>query len=342
MDNVARLPPADRENLFQAAAAERGLTPAIIEKDFWVCWMLKRVFTLPAPPADILFKGGTSLSKAFGLIDRFSEDIDLVLDRHGLNFTGDRDPASKTISGKQRTKLIEELAAACKNAVHSQLLPMLRTAVADSLGTAESASSWQMLAAEDDPDGHTIVLAYPRSLRTTNTYFRPQVRLELGARADHWPAVDAIVTPYAAMTHPKPFVAPAARVRALSPERTFWEKATILHAVFHKPSEKPLGERLSRHYYDLARLATSPVGKKASSDHDLLAAVASHKETFFRAATAKYAEAKPGTLRLVPPANRSAALEQDYAAMQEMLFGQAPTWDEIIEVLNDLEATINR
>jgi hypothetical protein len=341
VDSVARLAAPDRESLFQASAAELGLTPAIIEKDFWVCWMLKRVFTLPSPPADILFKGGTSLSKAFGLIERFSEDIDLVLDRHGLGFTGDRDPASQNISGKQRAKLIEELAAACKSAVHGQLLPMLRTSVRDSLGTDEGTGTWKMRAAEDDPDGQTILFAYPQAQPNISAYVRPQVRLELGARGDHWPAVDASVEPYSAKTHPRPFADPTAIVRVLSPERTFWEKATILHAIHHRPIEKPLGERQSRHYYDLARLAASSVGQAAAKDHDLLNAVAAHKDTFFRVASAKYAQAKPGTLRLVPPPSRMATLRADYAAMQEMLFGRTPTWDEIIAVLTTLESTIN-
>ncbi|MBL8794908.1 MAG: nucleotidyl transferase AbiEii/AbiGii toxin family protein [Planctomycetia bacterium] len=84
MDDVARLPIADRTDLFTAVARRRGLTPAVIEKDFWVCWTLKRVFTLPNPPAGLLFKGGTSLSKVFGIIERFSEDMDLSFDRSGL------------------------------------------------------------------------------------------------------------------------------------------------------------------------------------------------------------------------------------------------------------------
>jgi predicted nucleotidyltransferase component of viral defense system len=85
MDDVARLPTGDRTDLFTATASLRGLTPAIIEKDFWVCWTLKRIFTLPDPPAGLLFKGGTSLSKMFGVIERFSEDVDLSFDRARLD-----------------------------------------------------------------------------------------------------------------------------------------------------------------------------------------------------------------------------------------------------------------
>lgn len=127
MDEVARLAPSDRADLFRAAAETLGYSPAIVEKDFWVCWTLRRVFALPDPPADILFKGGTSLSKAFGVLDRFSEDIDLVLDRHGLGFTAERDPASPELSRKKRQSLIKELQHACQTAVWDALLPRRRT-----------------------------------------------------------------------------------------------------------------------------------------------------------------------------------------------------------------------
>jgi predicted nucleotidyltransferase component of viral defense system len=89
MDNIARLPATDRMDLFSATARRRSLTPEIIEKDFWVCWTLKRVFTLPDPPAGLLFKGGTSLSKVFGIIDRFLEDVDLSFNRAELGFGGE-------------------------------------------------------------------------------------------------------------------------------------------------------------------------------------------------------------------------------------------------------------
>ncbi len=100
MDEIARLPLSDRGDLFKAVARRRGLTPTIIEKDFWVCWTLKRLFTLPNPPAGLLFKGGTSLSKVFGIIERFSEDLDLSFDRVGLGFGGDNDPLNAP-SGKK-------------------------------------------------------------------------------------------------------------------------------------------------------------------------------------------------------------------------------------------------
>ena len=140
MDDIARLPPADLADLFRAAAARRGLPDAIVEKDFWVCWTLKRIFTLASPPAGILFKGGTSLSKVYGVIDRFSEDVDLSFDRAGLGFGGADDPMVAA-SGKKQTSAVERLAEACTIAVREKLRPQLAEAFAAALGTA---SSWSL------------------------------------------------------------------------------------------------------------------------------------------------------------------------------------------------------
>src|SRR5437899_6537426 len=115
MDDVARLPAADRADLFVVTGTGRGLTSEMIEKDFWVCWALKRLFTLPAPPAGLLFKGGTSLSKVFGVIERFSEDVDLSFDRAGLGFGGESDPLEAT--GKRRKRGLEALAETCRRTI---------------------------------------------------------------------------------------------------------------------------------------------------------------------------------------------------------------------------------
>src|SRR5271157_5472466 len=124
MDDIARLPAADRADLFVVTGTGRGLTSAMIEKDFWVCWTLKRLFTLSDPPAGLLFKGGTSLSKVFGVIKRFSEDVDLSFDRAGLGFGGESDPLNARTS-KRRKHGLEALTETCQRLIRERLLPEL-------------------------------------------------------------------------------------------------------------------------------------------------------------------------------------------------------------------------
>lgn len=364
MDGIVALGPDGREELFEETAARLGIgRAAIIEKDFWVCWTLRRLFALqqadPGVHPSLVFKGGTSLSKVFGLIQRFSEDIDLSLDWHGLGFTGERDPA--TAGTNQRKRLLDKLAGACESYLASTLVPALRDDFAMVLGAeaegepaarvlaAASATSpparasWSLAIDADEPQ--TVHFTYPPSLPaetyTAFGYVRPTVRLEFGARGEQWPASPHTVIPYAAQVFPELFRDPGAEVRVLEPERTFWEKATILHAWAHRGALPGAAERGSRHYYDLAMLARSPVRGRALSAIELLVDVATHKQRFYPAAWARYELARPGTLRLVPDEAMVSALRSDYAAMAEMIFGDVPSFDVVLASLGELEREIN-
>jgi Nucleotidyl transferase AbiEii toxin, Type IV TA system len=198
MDDFAKLRAADRVDLFQTVAMKRGLNAAIIEKDFWVCWTLNRLFTLPNFPTGLLFKGGTSLSKVFNAIERFSEDIDLSFDRSALGFGGANDPLVGR-TGKQRKHGVAALVEASRTMIRHQLLPKLEDSFATILDQPSAiAKTWSVELAADDPDGQTILFRYPASIapRSTNepAYIRPVVRLELGARSDHWPTIDGSVS----------------------------------------------------------------------------------------------------------------------------------------------------
>ena len=343
MDDVARLPAADRADLFVATGTGRGLTAAIIEKDFWVCWTLKRLFTLPDPPAGLLFKGGTSLSKVFGVIERFSEDVDLSFDRASLGFGGGSDPLN-ALTGKRRKYGLEALTATCRQVIRERFLPQLLAVFHNALGQPPSAR-WGLELADDDPDGQTLLFRYPAGIPSRPgdepVYIRPVVRLEIGARSDHWPAVEATVSPYAAQDFPRAFKDPVCRVHVLAAERTFWEKVTLLHMWHHAPADKKFRDRQSRHFYDVVRLYEHGLGKVAMKDIDLLLKVARHKEVFFPAAWARYADAKPGTLRIVPPDARVPELEQDYRNMTEMIFGESPSFRHLLEVLREIERRVN-
>lgn len=338
MDSVAKSSRRDRAQLFQTAESKHALRipAAIIEKDFWVCWALHRIFTVLRFRPQLIFKGGTSLSKVFKVIDRFSEDVDLSLSRRDLGFADARDPEQAGIAKNEAKRRLEALVEQCKLTVKDKLLPELRRDFESVLGS----SGWSVELDVDDPQ--TVIFAYPQSdITGALKYVRPAIRLEMGARSDDWPAVEAEITPYAAEDFPGMFTQPKCQVRTLSAERTFWEKATLLHANCHRPDAKPSAERHSRHYYDLYCLSRHELGRQALTRGDLLERVVKHKSFFFASAWANYATAKPGTLRLIPDTERLTALGKDYDEMQAMMFGASPKWVEIIDELKRLEGRIN-
>lgn len=341
MDRIARSKAVDRAELFRSATAvlspERS--PAVIEKDFWVCWALHRIYdTLKFRP-ELIFKGGTSLSKAYSAIDRFSEDVDLSFSRRQLGFGDGRDPEEPGISRKESRRRIDSLVTACCQTIRDRFLPELRKDFASILG----AQGWNLALDANDPQ--TIIFAYPRgeSGSFSRSAIRPLIRLEMGARSDNWPAEDREIRPYAAEAYPAAFrLAGACRVPVLDGKRTFWEKATILHAEAHRPESRIAAVGLSRHYYDVYHLSRKDIGREALDRIDLLERVVAHKRLFFTSAWAHYEMAEPGSFCLLPPGQRMPGLRNDYARMREMIFGVVPPWEEIIRGLRKLEDTINR
>lgn len=344
MDRMAQSPTRERAELFREAAALRpGMSSAIVEKDFWVCWTLKRIFGSVDIPLHFIFKGGTSLSKAFNALDRFSEDVDLSFDRREFGFESARDP-EKAASGKRRQALLDQLQAECTAVLRDRFLPALLADYSTVLGPArQGPSGWGV---EIDPqDRQTVSFRYPAALDAAGMgvpgYVRPAVRLELGARSDSWPAHVRTLTPYAAELFPRLFRVPSCRVNTLDAVRTFWEKATLLHAEYHRTGPAVTKERLSRHYYDLYKLAETGIAAEAMKRMDLLERVVEHKTVYFRSAWAHYATARPGGFHLLLSGDRIPALRRDYERMKVMIFGEPPTWDEIAKGLADLERRIN-
>ena len=337
MESILRLTPGQRSELYKGTSQKLGIGEVILEKDFWVCWTLRELFALPGIGEHLIFKGGTSLSKVWRAIARFSEDIDVSLSREWLGFTGDRSPEHAT-SGKKQRERIEDLAAACSRKIATEILPALRARTAATLGD----KGWDIIV--DPDDSQTLRFTYPSDVSTTtpDAYVRREVKMEFGARSDDWPAEDKTVVPYVAELYPETLGDAVAPLRVLSLERTFWEKATILHAEAHRDEAKATPQRFSRHYADLAALAAHPSAAVAIARDDLRARVVEHKRVFFAAAWAQYETAVPGTFRLIPPAYRLAALESDYRDMREMFFGRSRPWPEIVEQLRELEARINR
>lgn len=334
MENFANDAPELRDEAFQETAAQLGMSKAIVEKDFWVCWSLKQLFALPSFGEQLIFKGGTSLSKAYNVIHRFSEDVDLSIDREQLGFVGDRDPEDPNLSGNKQKKLLQELEAAAEEAVRGQILAEIQAAFDSSLEQSFTLSV-------DPTEPQTILFSYPSLSKSDEGYLKRSVHLEFGARGVQLPAEHIDIAPYLHQAFPDLLADGLVGVKVLGVERTFWEKATILHMLFHQDATKPLGDRMSRHYYDMAQLIGHEAKKRALGKLDLLPEVAHHKSVFFKSAWANYDNAKPGSLRLVPNANLAAALRKDYAGMQEMIIGDAPKFDEIIATIEAFEAEIN-
>lgn len=337
MDRVARLALSDRSDLFRAAADVKKVGVQIIEKDFWVCWVLRHLYSLNGLPAPLYFKGGTSLSKAFGIIDRMSEDIDLVIDRHALGFTGDRDPSVKGLTKKARERLIRELKSAAADFVGVELGPALVARFTEILGGSEG---WSIRVDVSNLDNTVIEFSYPTG-DALSAYLKPMVQLELGARGDTWPAVERTVQPYAADSFPDQFDAPSHAVTVITAERTFWEKATLLHVLAQYDPVKAAERRPARHFYDLFRLLQHDSGQRAIKDLRLLADVVHHKETFYPRAADRYDLAVPATLRLVPDDTAVRLIEPEYTQMaEEMIFGEAPPFSEVLQTLRRAEAEL--
>jgi len=334
MNTVAALPIRERDELFQETASRKGLSVEIIEKDFWVCWTLRQLFELTGIGQQFIFKGGTSLSKVFGVIDRFSEDIDISVSRHYLGL----DPeTAKTSNARKRQ--IDALAAVCRHKIMDEVQHSLQKAFRSILGGADD-----YLAPSGDQSQTTLLFTYPRGRSSQNRYggyVSPVVRIEFGARSDHWPYERFAITSYAAEEFPHFFTEPAYEVKVLAAERTFWEKATILHAEYHRPEGNINAERISRHYYDMHRLSKTAIADLAIDKLDLLDRVVEHKKIFFRSAWANYDDARSGHIHLVPPESKLALLRGDYAKMRDMFFGDVPAFDEIIQSLGILENRIN-
>lgn len=316
MDKVAHLPPRERSDLFAETATAMRTTPAIIEKDFWVVWVLSRVFANSDLARILKFKGGTSLSKVFGLIGRFSEDIDLILDWREVVQGDPNAERSKT----QQIKFNEGTNAEAINYINTTLLPLVQQCVGDLCACSI-----------DTTNPHAINIRYPAAFN--DAYLRPEILLEIGPLASWLPSDSFAIQPYAARHFAHVFEKPSCDVPTILAERTFWEKATILHQEAHRAKDKPMPLRYSRHYYDLARLALSDVKLIALADLEMLAAVVAFKQRFYPNTWAQYELAKPPTFKLIPLEARVNELAKDYQAMQNMIFDKPLRFDEVMQTI---------
>lgn len=335
----------DQKEALAVAAAESGWPAYLLEKDIWVVWALQILGTDQQLLQSLTFKGGTSLSKAHGLIDRFSEDVDLTLNIQHLWPEVDLAPATNPSQAEKRRR---EADRRLRQWVREIPLPLLQSAVA-----AAGLPVELTLKAAEPGRRHppTIVLLYSPLIPPPDGgagYVRPTVLLEFGAHSTGEPHGPMPITCQVA-THLEMLDFPTARPLVMDPKRTFLEKAAAIHVACRKGRwGSGEGDRYSRHWYDLDRLARAGIAEAAIRDRGLAAEVAQHKADFWRATDADeqpidYFEVINGGLKLVPGGAAKAALESDYRAMTDsgMLRGENPSFAELLDRIALLEEQCN-
>jgi hypothetical protein len=337
MDNFVLYTIEEKLEVLQESSNEMQLNPIILEKDFWVCWILRALYSIQEFSSNITFKGGTSLSKAYGLIKRFSEDCDLTIAK--LVFEPYKDPSEEGISGKEQARRIESLVKRVEEYIKEIILLKLNQTISKSISEDE----FKLTLDKNDPQ--TILFSYPSCFsykEDDDAYIKPIVRLEFGARGGIIPKENKIIKPYIADIIPNIFTNSEVVVPVLSAERTFWEKITILHSLYHKNLKgKRFNDRMSRHYYDIFMMIGSGLAEKAINQKGLLSEVTKNNMIFFKDNNASYETSKIGSLKLVPEQEMQNDLKRDYLAMNEMFMHDQIPFEQIIESISELEAKIN-
>lgn len=338
--------PDDRRGLFLATANRLGTPLQNVEKDFWVSWVLDLLFNgRDADEPRLLFKGGTSLSKAYGLISRFSEDIDITVFREDIGqdvHVGDLE----CLSRKQQRLRLEGIKQACQTYIQGQLRERLNRQIEGAFReTGVSYSDVPVMEDPDDADRQTLLVRYPSVITDGHEYVKPTVKVEAGAKSALDPHRTAIIQPYVADDMPSAnLVVPG--VVTIDAERTFGDKVVILHGLrrWHdnRGALREHGHRVSRHYYDIYKLIHSTVGRNAAADHGLALDCARHALMFFNSPDLDLLSARPGTFAITPTAGMVDALRRDYQAMQGMIFGEVPEFSDVLNAVEKLEHEINR
>lgn len=321
----------EKKEVFQSVSFSMGMRPDIIEKDFWVCFMLNHLFHNCKYKDAFVFKGGTSLSKAYHLIERFSEDIDIILDWRKVVPQGDDPWADRTKNKQDRfNKAVNTNAA---KFFSSELAPSLNKELEKLLGEGH----WISV---DEDDELVINFFYPQIFEVE--YLRDKVRLEIGPLAEWIPSHETRIQSFVSEKYPNLFDSPSTDILTIDVERSFWEKLTILHKMANYPLNKTLPPRYARHLYDVFCMANSSVKNKAFDRKDLLEKDVLFKQKFYYAKSSHYETATLENISLIPDKHILEAVKKDYDAMKNMIYGKYPSFEEILECLKQLESEIHQ
>ncbi|MBF2755971.1 MAG: nucleotidyl transferase AbiEii/AbiGii toxin family protein [Gammaproteobacteria bacterium AqS3] len=326
----------DRRYALDQTAARLGQFVYILEKDIWVVWSLQTLFE-SAWSEHLVFKGGTSLSKAYDIIKRFSEDVDITYDIRAIapDLVGDQDealPSTRSKANKWARKIRHRLA----EWVSGEVQPYLQGAITE-----------QRLPAKVRAEGEKIFIDYEVVSASGSDYVIPTVTLEFSARSTGEPATPRNVKCDADVGLVGGVVFPSAKPLVMYPGRTFWEKATAIHVFCFQ--QRLRGERFARHWYDLARLDDVGIADAALRDRALLDSVVRNKTMFFRMRAADgeyidYGDVLDGKLQLVPTGDARLNLEADYIRMiqNNLMLEEAETFDALLDRCAEIERCINQ
>jgi hypothetical protein len=337
MKKFIALSKIERKNLIQKASFDLGMRFDVVEKDIWVCYVLEKLFSLKKLQGKLVFKGGTCLSKAYGLIERFSEDVDLTISKSCLNAEG--------VSNKPR-KVESRIRHAAENFVKDEIFELLRKTFAKDLEDG----SWNLNFSEEDQStllfqfpragSNVFPLTFPIEFNNDYNYIKPSIKLEFGALGEDWPSEEKIVEPYAKKILPDFFE--ESQVKILDVKRNFLEKLLILHSICLRPIEKPLKHHYSRHYYDVFCLIKSGIAKEALKFPEILESVKENKIAFWDETWEPYKNINSfHDIKVVPnQESRLKELESDYERMKEMFFGKYPDFSDVINELRSFEKSL--
>jgi hypothetical protein len=330
-----------RAGLFATTGQRLGTTAQNIEKDFWVCWTLDALFNGRTGGPRLLFKGGTSLSKGFGLIRRFSEDVDVTVFRDDLGQDYSFEQL-KEMSRNKRDRALDDIKGACEQYINGELQDQLKAIAAELSGRAGIPAD-QLTVELNPEDSQSLLIRYPTAT-PADEYIDKIVKIESGAKSALDPNSTRAIVPYCGDDIPSLNLT-VPDVTVVDAERTFWDKVVILHGRRRwfeiRGNLLGGGHRVSRHYYDVHELVSSDLGKRAAKDLELGADCVAHARMFFNRPAFDLGSAHPPSFVLTPEGDMYEELRRDYAAMTGMIFGAAPSFEAIIESVVSLEQAIN-
>jgi hypothetical protein len=318
-----------RIEILNQATELTGLPSVAIEKDWWVTLALNASFSLPYSK-NIVFKGGTSLSKGWNLIERFSEDIDLAIDRKFFGFNGD-------ISKTQIKNLRKQ---SCEFISTSFLADL--TKILTEWKAIDECKLIAQPVKDSDKDPQVIEIHY-NSVVDTSEYLPQRVLIEVSSRSLMEPTEKREINSILSINFPQQsFVTVPFAIPTVLPQRTFLEKVFLLHEEFSQEAEKIRIDRLSRHQYDLVKLMDTKHGLAAIQDRELYNNIVAHREKFNPLRGLDYANHTPDKIKIIPPDTVIKEYESDYSEMTKfMIYGEALTFDRLVKRISELQKRIN-